>query len=397
LQVTTVDDLGARLRKAREDAGVSLAALAARTHYSKPLLGMLETGKRTIKPDHVAAYSRALNIAIDTHYGEERREDSSSGSYEDDPVLDRRSVLCGPRVTAEDIEALRGTISHLVALDGRHGGEELARLARRAFQSAHTRLSTGACPSSLEHDFETVTSELAELTGWLLFDAERQTEARAMNMEALNLSRLAGDESMELFTLSNQAMVSVHMNQPREALRIADSVLDHIEVSGRVAALFRVRRARALAALGAGGEAVTEIGRARALLDEGIGVRDPNWTWWIDGAELAWHDGMLHASLGDWATALPGFGHAVNACAPTYHRGLYVHRAYLLEALIRLGSWPDAERTLLEVLPMVGAVGSARTVRVLRRVAALTAQAGPAVPSTVRDAAGELQRRLDLV
>ncbi|WP_328610384.1 helix-turn-helix domain-containing protein [Amycolatopsis sp. NBC_00345] len=47
-------DLGARLRRARTDAGVSLAALATRTHYSKPLLGLLETGKRTISPDHVS-------------------------------------------------------------------------------------------------------------------------------------------------------------------------------------------------------------------------------------------------------------------------------------------------------------------------------------------------------
>ncbi|NQE85690.1 helix-turn-helix domain-containing protein [Nocardia terpenica] len=37
---------GARLRAAREAAGVSLAALAARTHFSKSLLGLLETGQR---------------------------------------------------------------------------------------------------------------------------------------------------------------------------------------------------------------------------------------------------------------------------------------------------------------------------------------------------------------
>jgi hypothetical protein len=40
-----------------------------RTHYSKPLLGLLETGKRTIKPEHVEAYSRALNIPVDILLG----------------------------------------------------------------------------------------------------------------------------------------------------------------------------------------------------------------------------------------------------------------------------------------------------------------------------------------
>ncbi|MCE7009350.1 helix-turn-helix transcriptional regulator [Kibdelosporangium philippinense] len=49
---------------AREAAGVSLSALAARTHYSKPLLGHLETGKRRVKPEHVLAYSRALSVPL---------------------------------------------------------------------------------------------------------------------------------------------------------------------------------------------------------------------------------------------------------------------------------------------------------------------------------------------
>ncbi|NEW30410.1 helix-turn-helix domain-containing protein [Nocardia cyriacigeorgica] len=53
---------GERLRAAREAAGLSLSAMAARTHYSKPLLGMLETGQRQIRPEHVRAYADALGI-----------------------------------------------------------------------------------------------------------------------------------------------------------------------------------------------------------------------------------------------------------------------------------------------------------------------------------------------
>ncbi|RDI50897.1 helix-turn-helix domain-containing protein [Nocardia mexicana] len=51
---------GARLRAAREAAGLSLSALSARTYLSKPLLGMLETGQRRIRPEHIAAYVSAL-------------------------------------------------------------------------------------------------------------------------------------------------------------------------------------------------------------------------------------------------------------------------------------------------------------------------------------------------
>ncbi|WP_280491071.1 helix-turn-helix domain-containing protein [Nocardia asiatica] len=37
---------GVLLRAARETAGLSVSALASRTHYSKALLGLLETGRR---------------------------------------------------------------------------------------------------------------------------------------------------------------------------------------------------------------------------------------------------------------------------------------------------------------------------------------------------------------
>ena len=50
-------------------AGVSLAAMACRTHYSKALLGHLETGRRPIRPEHVTAYSRALGVASTSLYG----------------------------------------------------------------------------------------------------------------------------------------------------------------------------------------------------------------------------------------------------------------------------------------------------------------------------------------
>ncbi|WP_329405936.1 helix-turn-helix domain-containing protein [Nocardia vinacea] len=53
---------GARLRAAREAARLSLSALAARTHYSKALLGLLETGQRQVRPEHVRAYADALGI-----------------------------------------------------------------------------------------------------------------------------------------------------------------------------------------------------------------------------------------------------------------------------------------------------------------------------------------------
>jgi transcriptional regulator with XRE-family HTH domain len=65
LDLRIMDTTGARLREARQAAGISLAALAGRTHYSKSYLGLIETGCRTATADVVLAYERELGDLVD--------------------------------------------------------------------------------------------------------------------------------------------------------------------------------------------------------------------------------------------------------------------------------------------------------------------------------------------
>src|SRR5688572_21294731 len=51
---------GERLRQARESAGVSLARMAALSHFSKGHLSNVETGRRAATPDVVLAYEQVL-------------------------------------------------------------------------------------------------------------------------------------------------------------------------------------------------------------------------------------------------------------------------------------------------------------------------------------------------
>ncbi len=55
-----MDDLGAQLRSARDAEGVTLSAVAARTHYSKSHLSNVEAGRRQATSDIVLAYARVL-------------------------------------------------------------------------------------------------------------------------------------------------------------------------------------------------------------------------------------------------------------------------------------------------------------------------------------------------
>jgi len=60
-----MDEVGARLRLAREAAGISLTGMAARTNFSKSHLGNVETGRRPATADVVLAYERALGDSVE--------------------------------------------------------------------------------------------------------------------------------------------------------------------------------------------------------------------------------------------------------------------------------------------------------------------------------------------
>lgn len=94
---------GWKLRQARESAGLSLAAMARRTHFSKSHLSNVETGKRAATSDVVLAYEQAL--------GE---------------VVKRRGLLTGLAAGVVAPMAVSELIHHgfAAALDGRDAEEE---------------------------------------------------------------------------------------------------------------------------------------------------------------------------------------------------------------------------------------------------------------------------------
>lgn len=70
-----------------------------------------------------------------------------------------------------------------------------------------------------------------------------------------------------------------------------------------------------------------------------------------------------------------------------------VHRANLLRALLRGGSWQEADRVALDVAPMVGEIASARTEKALAGVAGKLRSA-MSLPSTLGDALRDIGRQV---
>ncbi|HEY8524745.1 MAG TPA: hypothetical protein VIL48_07280 [Acidimicrobiales bacterium] len=292
------------------------------------------------------------------------------------------------------VESVRANTKRLIELDTTYGGDDLARLAVRAFRSTYERLANGLYVPGVERDVQAAIGELGQVAGWIAYDADKQALARQLTNEAILHSRLAGDRRTELFELGQLAMQAVHLERPAEALRIADEVIESDPLSPRVAAVFCIRRGRALAQMGDRSRSLREHDRAAAVLSGGVPPADPDWTWWVDDAELAWHRAMSLAGLDGWIAAVDLFQAAHDLRPSDAQRARYNDLAHLLEAQVAVGAWQDAETSLAAVLAGSGDVRSSRTTALLRRVGRQIVRTDDA-PSTLADAAHELILTLD--
>ncbi|WP_326646444.1 hypothetical protein OG884_17625 [Streptosporangium sp. NBC_01755] len=297
----------------------------------------------------------------------------------------------GRLADADYVMTLRTTGQALVSLDTVYGGNEIFPLALRIFRTASAKLAAGSFTTAVERDLEAATGEAGEVAAWIAYDADRQDASRQIIHEAMMLSRLAGDRDMELFELAHLSMLSLAQHRPHETLRIADDVLTDSVLPPRVKAIFEVRRGRALAALGDRARGFDALQRARSALAESISIRDPYWAWWMDEAELAGHQGLAHAELGEWGKAVAPL---MDAYGSTRGRSRYNFGASLLNGLVHAQAWQEAEPIVVDVMAQASEIGSARTSNLLLRVADRIERAGTGPTSTLADLAQDMRRML---
>ncbi|MGW5649306.1 helix-turn-helix domain-containing protein [Saccharopolyspora sp. NPDC003752] len=372
------ETFGAALRRYRRAADLSQRDLAQQLYIAKSTVSRWESGDT--RPD--AATVAKLDAELDAH-GNLKRAHAAEITP---PVLAPR-LDCGQPVSADYVAELHTAMHSLVSLDGLHGGVELAPFAARLFRSANRTLAAGNYPADLESDFTAVTAELGEVAGWLAFDAENQDAARHHWLEALHLAQLTGDRNMELFILGNLALQAQHRGHPGEALRICTRMENAYRLSPRLQVMVAMRRARAAADLGHG-NAVDLIRRARVDADNSIAATDPKWSWWINGSEVAAHEAGVYRSIGDWASAVDTYARSLDHVPNSYRWFRYIGGANLLEALVHVRDWTEAERVAGNLLGLADDINSGRAATHLRR-AARTAKRH-AAPESVIELLGAL-------
>ncbi|MGL5866077.1 MAG: helix-turn-helix domain-containing protein [Dermatophilaceae bacterium] len=283
---------------------------------------------------------------------------SASGT---DPLPWLATTDAPERVEGGQLDDVAAYLRHLIGMDNTLGSAGLAPLAIAQFHRLRRRFEDSAAGGGHQSDIAVLLSELAEVAGWLAFDDADHEITRRMNHESLYYSDLVGEQQVKTLTLQNASMHAGFLGRPREALAIADSVLDRPgSLSPRLRSLFLVRRARALAQ-GGDASALRVIDEARHRHLDGVDDSDPHWVWWVDDRELSWHEGMILMDLGNPKDALRRFEHSVAVVPPGETRSRYLHLAYLLGAQCAAGAWSETDTTFERLAPLVRDVASRRT------------------------------------
>ncbi|WP_067690544.1 helix-turn-helix domain-containing protein [Nocardia jejuensis] len=217
-------EIGRALRTARLAAGLSLQGLAARTNYSKPYLGQLETGARVVRPEHVTAYESALGVALSPLYAQV----PVAAPYESEVSMELSSLLL-PSTAVVGGEA-GFTLAEVAT------AERLARWARGLQWSEATpprravidwleanlprlqRLSPG--PGRAEQALR-VGAELADVAGSMCWDIEETDTARRFYLAAARLAHSAGDSCLAAAALSGLTWQYLDQGRPEDGLEVA--------------------------------------------------------------------------------------------------------------------------------------------------------------------------------
>jgi len=355
-------DLGAALRAAREAAGVSLAVMAARTHYSKPLLGLLETGKRTIKPEHVQAYGRALNVPTEILQGPP--DDPLRVAHEwlvsDSPTVVQ--LRAGRRVGAMLADELETRVIELRHLDDTVGGGDLFPVVSKELSETQGVVQAASYTDNVGRRLLTVVGELAQLTGWVASDAGRYADAQRVYLDGVSAAQGADNRPLAAQLLSSLSYQMANVGKAHDAVLLARSAVTGAgDASPVVRALLLERLAWASAK--SRDHACTR--RALDAADDAYegrspGIAEPEWVYWLDRGEIDVMAGRCLIELGSPNIAAPLLARAISSYNTNHAREVALYLSWLAEAYARAGTIDAARDTLTQARKTAQGINSVR-------------------------------------
>ncbi|MET7532773.1 hypothetical protein [Streptomyces goshikiensis] len=223
----------------------------------------------------------------------------------------------GQVIGMAEVNAVRDMIGMFSDMDERHGGQhgrsalvtylrdDVAPLCRGRFRTDEIRAQMLSAASRGVH-----------LLGWKSYDAGQQGLAQRYYLQSYGLAVESGLPGHDGFVMRTMAMQGLKLHRPEHCQGLAETGLTRAKgrVDSRTEALFRVVHAHTLAKTGLSAAALAEVGRARALLEQGSqrGDEVPLWglAWGPVAPSVFSRTAKVFETLGDHRSAAAEYLHA---------------------------------------------------------------------------------------
>ncbi|MBT2387501.1 hypothetical protein [Streptomyces sp. ISL-11] len=302
----------------------------------------------------------------------------TSDQFDDqEQAVDRRSFVSGlaalgfcpergtPRkIGSPEVHTVRETVRRLKQLDEQMGGNNLCMDARRALGALNRLINTAWYTEPTGRELRSAFADLAVLTGWLSYDADRTQDAWAYYNQSLYQARMAEDIEVEVHAYAQMSMAAARKGMPRDAVDLArmGQRAGRRHVPPRLVSLFALREACGWSRLGDAKACRAALSRAYEAFDKGPSDDDPPWIDFYSPAELDGLAATCHADLGDTGVAQKLTEKTLATMDHRYGRNRAWYSVVLAEVHVRKGDIHDACEVARNTLPLIAEVSSTRTV-----------------------------------
>jgi len=335
-------NLGAVPAVFRASAGLSLYHVADLVDRSRHTVGSYELGKRGALHDDRAfeQFAAAVGLAMLPYWF--RIPDVALAG---EPVLaavlealgvdvDRREfgglaagaavaamfpeVSVPSRVTSAHIRYLQVSVDTLYRQDRVVGGAAVLLAGLRSWQRARRMLTESGKTDTIKQQLIAVTAELGVCAGWVALSAGNHALARRLYGQAQVLAgeiEIKDHDVKRVLTahvLTNSSMLASYVakevgqdrNPARAGVQLSCQAADlaRREHAPRLCALIAARHARAASLLGDKAAFRSAITRARRELDRSPQASEPEWTRFVDEAEITGSEAAGYVNLGEFAS-----------------------------------------------------------------------------------------------
>ncbi|MBI3686070.1 MAG: helix-turn-helix transcriptional regulator [Actinobacteria bacterium] len=359
------EEIGERLRKAREAAGLSLSEMTRRTSYSRGYLSNIENGSRRATPEVVVAYKRAFGHDVN------RRSFLTVAGIVLADVAPRHVGL-------RDVDEMREMFARLRDLDNHLGGADTYRLYSSELARTEHALDHSHYNSSTRDALASLAAEQAQQAGWAAFDAGHTEPA----LRLYRYSRYAAVEGKSDDLAANALIHISYAAATPHSVDAADAACGGSSTaSARTRALLESRRAWSLAATGDADGASRALDQARDALGDADGAPSPHWSGWMDSTELDLMAGRVWCVLRDFCRAVPALETALATYPDGWARDKALYTLHLADAYLEQGQLDQATTVAMNAVCLAAPVASARPVayakRISRRLTDLKAPGAP--------------------